>query len=92
MFTRGHLDHIALTSPSREAFEVVRRRLVERGASSGVVEDLGAFHAVWFQDPDGMKGELCLIVDASLRAFHAPRALPSPVDGGNAGPPSSHAG
>ena len=75
MFTRGHLDHLALGVPSAAAFEQVRARLVEAGASTGVVEDLGAMHALWFTDPDGMKGEICLIVDPELRAFHAPRPL-----------------
>jgi catechol 2,3-dioxygenase-like lactoylglutathione lyase family enzyme len=75
MFQRGHLDHLAITATSSAAFETIRRRLIEREASSGVVEDLGVFHSVWFQDPDGMKGELCLIVDPALRAFHAPRPV-----------------
>jgi len=75
MFTRGHLDHLALGVPSGAAFELVRARLVAAGASSGVVEDLGAMHAIWFTDPDGMKGEVCLIVDPELRAFHAPEPL-----------------
>jgi AcrR family transcriptional regulator len=66
--------------PTREAllegiFDWIRVRLVERGASSGAVEDLGAFHALWFEDPDGMKGEVCLIVDSALREFHAPRPV-----------------
>jgi catechol 2,3-dioxygenase-like lactoylglutathione lyase family enzyme len=75
MFARGHLDHIALASPSRAAFEKVRTRLMERGHSSGVVEDLGAFQAVWFNDPDGMRGELTMITDPTLREFHAPRPV-----------------
>jgi catechol 2,3-dioxygenase-like lactoylglutathione lyase family enzyme len=75
MFTRGHLDHIALLAPSLEAFTRIRERLVARHASAGIVEDLGAMHALWFEDPDGMKGEVCLIVDAELRGFHAPRPL-----------------
>lgn len=75
MFTRGHLDHIALTAQSAQAFAEIRQRLIERQVSTGDVEDLGAFHALWFRDPDGMKGELCLIVDAQLRQFHAPRPL-----------------
>lgn len=75
MFARGHLDHIALGAPSLEAFEKLRTRLTERGHSSGVVEDLGAFRAVWFNDPDGMRGELTLITDPSLREFHAPRPV-----------------
>jgi hypothetical protein len=48
---------------------------MERGASSGLVEDLGAMHALWFKDPDGMSGEVSLIVDPELRSFHAPRPL-----------------
>ncbi|HMJ16240.1 MAG TPA: VOC family protein, partial [Polyangiaceae bacterium] len=75
MFARGHLDHLALGAPSQAAFAIIRERLMARGASSGLVEDLGAMHALWFEDPDGMKGEVCLIVDPELRSFHAPRPL-----------------
>lgn len=75
MFARGHIDHVALGSPSPEAFELVRARLLALGATSGTVEDLGAFHALWFTDPDGMRGELSLIVDPALREFHAPVPL-----------------
>ena len=75
MFARGHLDHLALSVPTSEAFDIVRKRLVAAGASNGAVEDLGAFHAVWFCDPDGMRGELSLIVDPALSEFHAPRPL-----------------
>jgi catechol 2,3-dioxygenase-like lactoylglutathione lyase family enzyme len=73
MFQRGHLDHIALTAASKEAFETIRARLKEARASTGVIEDLGAFHAIWFEDPDGMRGELTLIVDPSLKGIHEPR-------------------
>ena len=72
MFDRGHIDHIALSASSPQAFEALRRRLVEHAASDGIVDDLGAFHALWFRDPDGMRGEICLIVDPALRGFHAP--------------------
>jgi catechol 2,3-dioxygenase-like lactoylglutathione lyase family enzyme len=75
MFDRGHLDHVALTAASREAFADLRRRLVERGATSGQVEDLGAFHALWFHDPDGMRVELTVIVDPELGGIHEPRPL-----------------
>jgi catechol 2,3-dioxygenase-like lactoylglutathione lyase family enzyme len=73
MFQRGHLDHIALGAASREAFETMRQRLIEARASSGEIEDLGAFHAVWFKDPDGMLGELTLIVKPDLTGIHEPR-------------------
>jgi catechol 2,3-dioxygenase-like lactoylglutathione lyase family enzyme len=75
MFERGHLDHLALTAASAEAFTHLRRRLVERGACPGDVEDLGAFHALWFEDPDGMRVELTVIVDPALQGIHAPVPL-----------------
>ncbi|WP_116997085.1 VOC family protein [Desertimonas flava] len=75
MFARGHLDHLALTAADGERFAQARRRLVERGATDGAVEDLGAFHAVWFTDPDGMRVELVHIVDPTLAGIHAPRPL-----------------
>jgi catechol 2,3-dioxygenase-like lactoylglutathione lyase family enzyme len=76
MFDRGHLDHLALTASSSQAFEAIRQRLIDRGASDGAIDDLGAFHSIWFNDPDGMRGELVLIIDDQLRGIHAPR----PVD------------
>lgn len=75
MFDRGHLDHLALGAASSESFAEVRRRLVERGACEGQVEDLGPFHALWFRDPDGMQVEVTVIVDPELRGIHAPRPL-----------------
>lgn len=75
MFQRGHLDHLALTADSPAAFAELRERLTLRGATDGSVEDLGAFHSVWFTDPDGMRGELTLIVDPRLHGIHAPTPL-----------------
>lgn len=75
MFKRGHLDHIALTAASHASFAIIRERLIERGASDSAVEDLGAFHSLWFEDPDGMHGEVTVIVDATLRGIHEPRPL-----------------
>lgn len=76
MFARGHIDHLALLAPTRQSFATIRERLVARGASPGSIDDLGAMHALWFRDPDGMQGEVCLIVEPSLKGFHAPRPLP----------------
>lgn len=75
MFDRGHIDHLALAANSAEAFEQLRQRLVARGASGGDVEDLGAFHSLRFDDPDGMQAELTVIVDETLRGIHEPRSL-----------------
>jgi hypothetical protein len=52
--------------------------LAERAATDGTVEDLGAFHSLWFTDPDGMRGELILIVDHALGGIHAPTPVPAP--------------
>lgn len=75
MFDRGHLDHLALSSRDRASFTAARERLVARGATDGTIEDLGAFHSIWFTDPDGMRVELVVIVDDTLQGIHAPRPL-----------------
>ena len=77
MFDRGHLDHVAIGAASPAAFDELLPRLVTRGASDGTVEDLGAFHSLWFRDPDGMQAELTLVVDDTLAGIHAPRPMPS---------------
>jgi catechol 2,3-dioxygenase-like lactoylglutathione lyase family enzyme len=75
MFQRGHLDHLSLTASSTEAFEQLRSRLIEARASDGRVDDLGSFRTLWFVDPDGMRGEVALIVDPSLSKIHDPRPI-----------------
>jgi catechol 2,3-dioxygenase-like lactoylglutathione lyase family enzyme len=75
MFDRGHLDHLAVTAASPEAFAAIRARLRDRGLHDGTVDDLGAFHSVWFEDPDGMRVEVILVVDPDLRGIHEPRPL-----------------
>lgn len=75
MFARGHLDHLALAAQDADGFGRARDRLIERGATAGDLEDLGAFHAIWFTDPDGMRVELVHIVDLTLAGIHAPRPL-----------------
>ena len=59
MFARGRLDHMALAARNEEALEVLRRRLVDRGACDGDVSDFGSILSVWFTDPDGMELEVC---------------------------------
>jgi catechol 2,3-dioxygenase-like lactoylglutathione lyase family enzyme len=82
MFRRGHIDHLSLAAASPAAFAEACSRLAESGAQCGEVEDLGAFHSVWFEDPDGMRAELVVIVDPALAGIHAPRPLH------RAGPPA----
>jgi catechol 2,3-dioxygenase-like lactoylglutathione lyase family enzyme len=53
--SRGHLDHLALSATSVQAFETIRNRLVEQRASNGAVEDLGAFCRVDRSQPLGRR-------------------------------------
>ncbi|UDY37041.1 VOC family protein [Dermatobacter hominis] len=60
MFGRGRLDHLALEAASIEAFEEIRRRMIERGASDGFVTDFGKVLSLFFRDPDGLEAEVCV--------------------------------
>ena len=60
MFGRGRLDHLGLQAASLEAFEEIRRRLIERGAADEFVTDFGPVLSVFFRDPDGLEGEVCV--------------------------------
>ncbi len=67
MFGRGRLDHVGLRASSLEAFEEIRRRLLERGACDEFVTDFGQVLSLFFRDPDGLEGEVCV---------HNPDAVP----------------
>jgi catechol 2,3-dioxygenase-like lactoylglutathione lyase family enzyme len=60
MFGRGRIDHIGLEASSQEAFDEIRRRLMDCGATDGFVTDFGAAISVFFRDPDGLEGEVLL--------------------------------
>lgn len=60
MFGRGRLDHLALQAASLDAFDEIRRRLMARGASDGFVTDFGPVLSLFFRDPDGLEGEVCI--------------------------------
>ena len=60
MFGRGRIDHLGLQAASLEAFEEIRRRLIERGAADEFVTDFGPILSVFFRDPDGLEGEVCV--------------------------------
>jgi len=57
---RGRIDHVGLAAASPEAFETIRARLVESGASDGKVNDFGSDLSMFFRDPDGLEGEVLL--------------------------------
>jgi catechol 2,3-dioxygenase-like lactoylglutathione lyase family enzyme len=60
MFGRGRLDHIGLQAISLEAFETIRDRLMARGACDDFVTDFGPILSLFFRDPDGLEGEVCV--------------------------------
>ena len=60
MFGRGPIDHFGLQAASQEAFDEIRRRLIERGATDGFVTDFGVAISLFFIDPDGLEGEVLL--------------------------------
>lgn len=58
MWGRGRIDHIGLQAASPEAFATIRERLIDAGASDGIVNDFGSVHSMFFRDPDGLEGEV----------------------------------
>ena len=72
MFGRGPIDHMGLQASSKEAFDTIRTRLMERGATDGFVTDFGGGLSVFFVDPDGLECEVLL---------HIPGARPEDLKG-----------
>lgn len=60
MFGRGRIDHLGLQATSIDAFETIRERLIERGSTDGFVTDFGPILSLFFIDPDGLEGEVCV--------------------------------
>jgi catechol 2,3-dioxygenase-like lactoylglutathione lyase family enzyme len=73
MFGRGRIDHLGLQADSLEAFEEIRRRLIGRGAADEFVTDFGPILSMFFTDPDGLEGEVCVAnPDAKPGVFNPP--------------------
>lgn len=64
MWGRGRIDHVGLQAASPEAFAMIRRRLIDAGASDGTVNDFGRVHSLFFRDPDGLEGEVLVAKDS----------------------------
>jgi catechol 2,3-dioxygenase-like lactoylglutathione lyase family enzyme len=60
MFGRGRLDHVGLHAASLDAFDTIRDRLMARGSTDGFVTDFGPVLSLFFTDPDGLEGEVCV--------------------------------
>jgi catechol 2,3-dioxygenase-like lactoylglutathione lyase family enzyme len=78
MFARGRIDHLGLQAASKEAFDQIRERLMDRGASEGVVTDFGPILSVFFRDPDGLEGEVCVANPDAKPGVMNPPGTPAP--------------
>ena len=78
MFGRGRIDHLGLQAASKEAFDTIRGRLMSRGASDGFVTDFGPILSVFFRDPDGLEGEVCVANPAAEPGVFHPPGTPAP--------------
>lgn len=77
MFQRGGIDHMGLQAASLQAFETVRDRLMEVGATDGFVTDFGPVLSVFFTDPDGLEGEVCVANPDARPGVMNPPGTPS---------------
>jgi catechol 2,3-dioxygenase-like lactoylglutathione lyase family enzyme len=78
MFGRGRIDHMGLQAASLEAFDVIRDRLMERGAADGFVTDFGPILSLFFVGPDGLEGEVCVANPDAVPGVLNPPGTPSP--------------
>ncbi len=73
MFGRGRIDHMGLQAGSFEAFEEIRRRLIDAGVADEFVTDFGPVLSMFFTDPDGLEGEVVVTnPDAQPGVFNPP--------------------
>ena len=78
MFGRGRIDHLGLQAASLEAFHTIRDRLMAAGATDGFVTDFGPILSVFFRDPDGLEGEVCVANPAGVAGVFHPPGTPAP--------------
>jgi len=77
MFGRGRIDHVGLQAGSLESFEEARRRLIARGAADEFVTDFGPVLSLFFRDPDGLEGEVCVANPDALPGVFNPPGTPA---------------
>jgi catechol 2,3-dioxygenase-like lactoylglutathione lyase family enzyme len=78
MFGRGRLDHIGLQAASLDSFDLIRDRLMALGATDGFVTDFGPILSLFFTDPDGLEGEVCVANPDARPGVVNPPGTPSP--------------
>lgn len=77
MFGRGRIDHLGFQAPSIEAFEEIRRRLIDRGAADEFVTDFGPVLSLFFRDPDGLECEVCVANPDAVPGVTNPPGTPA---------------
>ena len=77
MFARGRIDHMGLHAASLEAFETIRERLMARGAADAFVTDFGPILSLFFTDPDGLEGEVCVANPDAIPGVVNPPGTPA---------------
>ena len=78
MFGRGRIDHMGLQASSIESFDEIRRRLMARGATDGVVTDFGPVLSLFFVGPDDLEGEVCVGNPNAKPGVFNPPGTPAP--------------
>jgi catechol 2,3-dioxygenase-like lactoylglutathione lyase family enzyme len=78
MLGRGRIDHIGLQAADLAAFRTIRRRLLDRHATSGFVTDFGPSLSLFFRDPDGLEGEVLVENPDRVPGRHNPPGTPAP--------------
>jgi catechol 2,3-dioxygenase-like lactoylglutathione lyase family enzyme len=77
MFGRGRIDHVGLQAASLADFELIRDRLIAKGATDGFVTDFGPILSLFFTDPDGLEGEVCVANPDAQPGVMNPPGTPS---------------
>jgi catechol 2,3-dioxygenase-like lactoylglutathione lyase family enzyme len=77
MFGLGRIDHLGLQAASLDDFEEIRRRLIERGAADEFVTDFGSILSLFFRDPDGLEGEVCVANPDAVAGVSNPPGTPA---------------
>ena len=69
--------HLGLQAASQEAFGTIGERLIERGATDGFITDFGQILSLFFQDPEGLEGEVCVANAAAVSGVNNPPGTPA---------------
>ena len=77
MFGRGRIDHLALQAASMAEFDTIRDRLMMRGSTDGFVTDFGSVLSLFFVDPDGLEGEVCVPNPNAVPGANNPPGTPA---------------